>query len=103
MRSSYEPLRTRLLEDGLFKSGLMQTIQEDWNQQKFHPNQTSLHYLEQPFPAQTTSTLYPHVFSPHASGIVRIERVFSDQRTKVLLTQPYSGRILLRFECSTLL
>ncbi|KAF8074030.1 hypothetical protein FPV67DRAFT_782767 [Lyophyllum atratum] len=103
-KSSYEPLRMLVLEDELVDPNLMRVIQESLSLNKFHRHVTPLHYLEHPFSLNVARTNhFIRIFTPRKLGVMAISSIFNDRRkenTKGAV--PYSGRILVRFERSTL-
>ncbi|KAF8074029.1 hypothetical protein FPV67DRAFT_782790 [Lyophyllum atratum] len=103
-KAYYEPFRIQLLEEGLLDSNLMRVIQEGLSRNYFHPHGTYIHYLGHPFPLDIAH--FNHVvriFTPQKLGVMAIAGMFNDKRkenTEGMV--PYSGRILVRFERSTL-
>ncbi|KAF8074061.1 hypothetical protein FPV67DRAFT_784793 [Lyophyllum atratum] len=100
-----EPFRIRLLKDNLFDSDLMRLIQDNASRYRFYPKGTYLHSLEQPFSLDLARRRsHPmHIFTPHATGAILINSTFADLRKEHTKSRlPYSGRILVRFERSTL-
>ncbi|KAG6826925.1 hypothetical protein H0H92_013882, partial [Tricholoma furcatifolium] len=95
-RPSNAPLKELLLREGFADPQALNRVTSGR-----HSEQT-LFYLEQPFifDLQSKSMLLG-IASPSAFGLVMLARVVRDQRSGAL-RHPYRGRILLRFERSTL-
>ncbi|GLB38722.1 hypothetical protein LshimejAT787_0505870 [Lyophyllum shimeji] len=102
-KTSFEPFRRRLVEDGLFEPALMQKLVERWKGKRrlLNPHDRAVHYLEQPFTARLPQGLRISIVTPDGIGSARHELIFKDRRAHVNAV-PYSGRVLLRFERSRL-
>ncbi|KAF8074031.1 hypothetical protein FPV67DRAFT_1480389 [Lyophyllum atratum] len=104
-KAYYEPFRILLLEDGLFDSDLMRVIQAGIPQNNSHLRGTYVHYLEQAFVLDVARAGFHsiRVFTPGKMGLMMVRSMFVDRRKKYRDgLVPYSGRILVRFERSTL-
>ncbi|KAG6853306.1 hypothetical protein C0991_005315 [Blastosporella zonata] len=98
VQPNYAPLKSLLLEEGLIDDA---TIRIPPNrQQRFSIN---LHSLEQPFVIDLQDmAMNFNVVTEQSFSLVHFTQFWSERRNGVL-RNPYSGRLLLRFERSTLL
>ncbi|KAG6836885.1 hypothetical protein H0H93_001716 [Arthromyces matolae] len=96
-KPSFAPLKDLLLQEGLVDDASFNIFPA-----KSRKVSRSLHYLEQPFIVDLSHVSTPiPVVTPHAMGVVRIFKLLVDHRNQESYS-PYRGRLLLRFERSTL-
>ncbi|KAG5652724.1 hypothetical protein H0H81_003975 [Sphagnurus paluster] len=112
LNSIYSPLKNLLLSDKLVDPGVVEFVEKSWRVKEPGgmrdlsrlPKFQLLHYLEHPFEVDLAKSCdMLRILTLRGSGLVRVKSVtvFKDSRGKIMAA-PYTGRILVRFERSTL-
>ncbi|GLB43324.1 hypothetical protein LshimejAT787_1302250 [Lyophyllum shimeji] len=102
MEPAYAPMRNMLLREGLCSPSLLYELEKGFTGHRPMNDVQKLYYLEQPFVADLGCwNLTLRVFGPSSISHVSVQRLFMDFRASHQ-SLPYSGRVLLRFERSTL-